>query len=120
MAYHSNRMGRTRRGVLFLLAAGSAMLLGRAQPPGYTPGMSIPNPGKEKNPRLPNGKLRNDAIAREEHKQALKETDQLIATAQQLKAELQKAGDYVVPVSAVRKTKEIERLAKKIRGRLKN
>ncbi|MGH9581654.1 MAG: hypothetical protein ACRD4O_01810 [Bryobacteraceae bacterium] len=114
-------MGHTRRGALLLLAAGPAMLLARAQPPGYPPQpqLPLPNPGND-NPRLPNGKSQKDAIAKEDHEKALQETDRLIATAQQLKAELQKAGDYVVPVSAVRKTKEIERLARKIRGRLKD
>lgn len=111
-------MSRTRRGVLFFLAAGPALLLGRTQPPGY-PRLPLPNPGKEENPRLPNGKLQKDAIAQQEHKDALKETDQLIATAKELKAELEKAGDYVVPVTAIKKTKQIERLARKIRGKLR-
>lgn len=115
-----NRAGRTRRGALWLLAAGPAALLARGQPPGYPPEPQLPFPNsRNENPRLPNGKLQKDAIAQQDHKQALKETDVLIATAQQLKAELEKAGAYVVPVSAVKKTEEIERLAKKIRGRLK-
>lgn len=116
-----NRIGRTRRGVLWLLAAGPVALLTRAQPPGYPPEPQLPYPNpRNENPRLPNGKLQKDAIAQDDHKQALKETDRLIATAQQLKAELEKAGAYVVPLSAVRKTEEIERLAKKIRGKLKD
>lgn len=114
-------IGTTRRGALWLLAAGPAMLAANEQPPGYPPEPQLPFPNpREENPRLPNGKLQKDAIAKEDHKQALKETDLLIAAAQQLKTELEKAGDYVVPVSAVRKTEEIERLAKKIRGRLKD
>ncbi|MGH9608438.1 MAG: hypothetical protein ACRD34_02085 [Bryobacteraceae bacterium] len=113
-------MSRTRRGALFLLAAGPALLLGRAQPPDYPTRLHLPNPGREENPRLPNGKLQKDAIAQQEHKDALKETDQLIKEAKDLKAELEKAGDYVVPVSAIRKTKQIERLARKIRGKLKS
>ena len=51
--------------------------------------------------------------------QALKEATDLLAAAQELKDELQKAGDYVVPLSSVKRTEEIERLAKRIRGRLK-
>lgn len=68
--------------------------------------------------RLPNGKSQKDAMAREKHEQALKDTTELITVAEQLRDELQKAGDYVVPVSSVRKTEQIEKLAKKIRGRL--
>jgi hypothetical protein len=33
---------------------------------------------------------------------------------------LQRAGNYVVPVSSVKKTEEIEKLARRIRGRLKD
>ena len=69
--------------------------------------------------KLPNGKSRNNAIARDEHKKALAEAAQLVTLSEQLRDEVQKAGEYVVPVGAVRKTEEIEKLARKIRGRLK-
>ena len=36
-----------------------------------------------------------------------------------LRSQIDKAGNYVVPVNAVRTTEEIEKLARKIRGRLK-
>ena len=110
-------MGRTRRAVL-LSVAGSALLA--AQNP--TPDQrrpEIPPPNDDSDHRLPNGKSQKNEIAKEEHQQALKEADDLLAVAQQLKDELQKAGDYVVPLSSVKKTEEIERLAKRIRGRLK-
>jgi hypothetical protein len=114
-------MGRTRRAALLLLAGGPAMLLASAQPPTFPeqPQIPLPSPGEDDNRRLPNGKLQKDAIAKQQHEQALKDTDNLIAIAEELKAELQKAGDYVVPLSSVKKTEQIERLAKKIRGRLK-
>jgi len=73
----------------------------------------------ERDVRLPNGKSRNNAIAKDEHKKALAEAAQLVAVSEQLRDELQKAGNYIVPVAAVKKTEEIEKLAKKIRGRLK-
>jgi hypothetical protein len=69
--------------------------------------------------KLPNGKSRNNAIARDEHKKALAEAAQLVTLSEQLRDEVQKAGEYVVSVAAVRKTEEIEKLARKIRGRLK-
>jgi hypothetical protein len=115
-------MGRTRRAALVLLACGPAMLLAKAQPPiiPQQPQVPLPNPGEDDNRRLPNGKLQKDAIAKQQHEQALKDTDNLIAIAEQLKAELQKSGDYVIPLSSVKKTEEIEHLARKIRGRLKD
>ena len=86
-----------------------------------TPRHPFPNPERpEQDRKLPNGKSQNDAIAKQNHEQALKDTNDLITVAQQLKDELQKAGNYVVPVSSVKKTEEIEKLARRIRGRLKD
>jgi hypothetical protein len=112
-------MGRTRRAVL--LCAGASALLA-AQEQTEQPRrreIPIPNPNENENDRLPNGKSRKNEIAKQEHEQVLKDTNELIAVAEQLKDELQKAGDYVVPLSSVKKTEEIEKLARRIRGRLK-
>lgn len=79
----------------------------------------MPDVGDE-DKKLPNGKSQKDAMAKEKHEQALKDASELIAVAEQLRDELQKAGDYVVPISSVRKTEQIEKLAKKIRGRLES
>ncbi len=81
-----------------------------------------PSPNEDENgdTRLPNGKSRNDAIAKQEHDDALKAVDELIQTAEDLRSELKRSGDYVVPVSSVRKTEEIEKLARRIRGKLKS
>lgn len=78
----------------------------------------IPEPNEE--PRLPDGKSQRNAIAKEEHDQALKDADHLVAVAQELRDELQRAGTFVVPVSSLKKTEEIEKLAKRIRSRLKS
>jgi hypothetical protein len=76
-----------------------------------------PNPNEDT--RLPNGKSQKDAIAKDNHEQALKESEDLVTAAQQLRDEIKRAGSYVVPVSSVKKTEEIEKLARRIRGRLK-
>lgn len=76
-------------------------------------------PRQDEDRRLPNGRLQSIAIAKEEHERALKDADELIGLAQQLKAELQKSGDFVVPLSTVRKTEDIEKVVKRIRGRLR-
>jgi hypothetical protein len=75
------------------------------------------NPDEER--RLPDGRSQKNAIAKQSYQEVLKEADDLITAAQQLKDELQKAGQYVVPVSSVKKTEEIEKLARRIRGHLK-
>jgi Zn-dependent oligopeptidase len=113
-----------RRTVLFWSIA-SALLYAKGQdsqeqsPNRHLP--PFPNPNKRDDDRkLPNGKSQNDAIAKQNHEQALKEANDLITVAGQLRDELQKAGSYVVPVSSVKKTEEIEKLARRIRGRLKD
>jgi len=68
--------------------------------------------------KLPNGKSQKDAMAKYEHEKALKEANDLLVLAQQLKEEIQKAGDHVVPMSSVKKAEEIEKMAKRIRSHL--
>ena len=71
---------------------------------------------------MPTGSYSNprpkDEIAQENREEALKDADALVRISQELRDELRKASSYVVPVS-VKRTKEIEKLARRIRGRLK-
>lgn len=76
--------------------------------------------GKPHERRLPDGRSQAIAISKSEHRQALEEADQLVKLSEQLRDELQKAGNFVVPVSAVKRTEDIEKLARKLRGRLKD
>jgi hypothetical protein len=111
-------MRPSRRGAfLVFLAAG---ILGGADqdPQNQRRPLPIP-PAPDEDTRLPDGKSQKNAIAKQQHEEALKDVNDLLAVAQELKDELQKAGNYVVPVSSVKKTEEIEKLARKIRGRLK-
>lgn len=111
-------MGVTRRTALVNLAA-TAALAARTQEPQDRP--RIPTPDKpDEDVKLPNGKSQKDAIAKEDHEAAMKDVNELITVAEQLRDELQKSGEHVVSVSSVKKTEDIERLAKKIRGRLKS
>jgi hypothetical protein len=66
-----------------------------------------------------NDRHKKELIAQESYKESLDDTKKLIATAEELKAELEKNDRYVVSMAAIRKTEEIEKLAKRIRGRLK-
>ena len=75
---------------------------------------------KEEDVRLPNGKLQRDEILKAEHEKSLKDAGDLIRLAQELKADLEKSGSFVVPVQTIRRTEEIEKLAKRVRSRLKH
>ncbi len=111
-------MGASRRAAVLTFIA-STLLAGQQEQQQPDRNLPIP-PNPSEDQKLPNGKSQKDAIAKEQHEQALKDANDLISVAQQLRDELQKAGNYVVPVASVKKTEEIERLARRIRGRLKD
>jgi hypothetical protein len=119
VAYDSNQMPSSRRDTLLSLLLSPLLVPAEAQV--QTP-TDHPPLGKtdDDDVRLPNGKSQRDEIARQQHADALKDVDALVAAAEELRDQLKHAGDFVVPVSSVRKTEEIEKLARKIRGRLKN
>ena len=75
------------------------------------------NPPEE--PRLPDGKSQREAILKAEHEKSLRDAAELLTLSEELKAELEKNDRHVVSVSSLRKTEEIEKLAKRIRNRLK-
>jgi chaperonin cofactor prefoldin len=111
-------MGRTRRTALLTL---TAPLFAAAAPqfperPQHGP-PELHKPDEDT--KLPNGKSQKNAIAKQNHEAALKDASDLIEAAKRLEEELKNAGSYVVPVSSVKKTEEIEKLARRIRSRLK-
>jgi hypothetical protein len=111
-------MGVTRRIALVNFAA-TVALAGQTQDQQDRSHIPLP-PNPNEDVKLPNGKSQKDAIAKEDHNLALKDVNELITVAEQLRDELQKSGEHVVSLTSVKKTEEIERLAKKIRGRLKS
>ena len=69
--------------------------------------------------KLPNGKSQRDEILKADHNKNLEDADALIKLGQDLKSSLEKNGSFVVSVADVKKTEEIEKLAKRIRSRMK-
>ena len=99
--------------ILSLIAA-----LGIAQrPKDQLPGSEIANSPEV---RLPNGKLQRDEILKAEHQENLKDAARLADLAQDLKESLEKDDRYVLSLSTLKKTEEIEKLVKKIRSRLRH
>jgi hypothetical protein len=87
---------------------------GNAQPPTAAPGE------RQEDTRLPNGKLQRDEILKAEHDQNIKDAAQLTELAQQLQQDLEKEDRFVLSMSTLKKTEDIEKLAKKIRSRLRH
>jgi len=69
--------------------------------------------------RLPSGKSQRDEILKAEHEQNLKDAGQLVDLAQQLQQDLEKNDRFVLSLSTLKKTDDIEKLVKKIRSRLR-
>ena len=63
---------------------------------------------------------RDIARKKQNYEETKKLTEQLLRSVQDLKNSIDKAGENTLPLDAVRKTEEIESLAKKIKSRLKN
>ncbi len=70
--------------------------------------------------QLPNGKSQRAEILKAERLQNIKEAAQIAELAKDLQQELEKNESYVLSMSSLKKTDEIEKLAKRIRGRLRH
>ena len=77
-------------------------------------------PSKPAEVRLPNGKLQQDEILKSDHDKTVKDAAQLIELAESLKKEIEKDDSHVLSISSLKKTEEIEKLAKRIRARLRH
>src|SRR5271157_415137 len=97
--------------IVFLLSASFAQI-----PPQVTP---PPPPALENNTRLPNGKLQRDEIAKADYKKNLDDAAELVRLADELRADLEKETAFVVSLKTIKKTEDIEKLERNIRGRLK-
>jgi len=76
--------------------------------------------GDEEDVVLPNGKSQKDEILKSEHQQNLKDAAELAELAEQLKIDLEKNDRYVLSMATLKKTDDIEKLAKRIRTRLRH
>jgi hypothetical protein len=89
--------------------------LAQSQEPPTVP----PAPGREPDVRLPNGKSQKDEIVKDDYRRNLADAAELAKLADELKADLEKDDKFVVSIKTMKKTEEIEKLAKSIRSRLK-
>jgi hypothetical protein len=93
-----------RRGCVVLSLA-AALALGQVAP--------------HEDSKLPNGKSQRDEILKSEHQANIKDATDLVELAQQLQQEIEKNDRFVLSLSTIKKTDEIEKLAKKIRARMR-
>ena len=106
-----------RRGVvaLVLLAGASVYAL---QQQGGGRGGGRRGAADEEDVILPNGKSQKEEILKAAHRQNLKDAAELADLAEQLKTELEKNDRYILSMATLKKTDDIEKLAKRIRARM--
>ncbi len=102
---------RRRFRPLTLLAAVVAAAVLLARP-------AFPQESQEE-PRLPGGRDQKEEILKAEHGRSLEDATRIVKLAEELKAELEKNDRHILSVSSLRKTEEIEKLARRIRSRMR-
>jgi hypothetical protein len=67
---------------------------------------------------FPGSKDLREEVLKQEHERSIKDAERLIELSKELKADLEKNTRHVVSLTTIRKTEEIERLARRIRSRM--
>lgn len=67
----------------------------------------------------PATRAQQEAIVKSDYEKSVKDAAQLIDLAEQLKMDLEKNERHVISMNAIRKTEEIEKIARRIRSRMK-
>lgn len=98
---------------IIVLAAGTLLF---AQ---FPPHPVTERPKEPEERRLPNGKLQQDEILKAEHQKSLEEVAKLIKLAEDLQSELEKNDRHILSISSLKKAEEIEKLAKRLRERIR-
>lgn len=83
------------------------------------PTTRVPVQGLEEDVKLPNGKMQKEEILKADHKKNLEDAAELVKLSEELRTDLEKNDRYIVSIKTLKKTEEIEKLIKNIRGRLK-
>lgn len=90
-----------------------ALPLLAAQPP--FPSRQDPDDVK----KLPDGRLQSEAILKEDYKDNLKDLDQMRALLGAVEDDLKKNDRHVLSIKALKNLEEIEKLSRRVRGRMK-
>ena len=120
--YDSDVAGITRRSGVrqALMALGPAavaagLAAGQTQAPQE---LQYPSVGP-KDVRLPNGKMQRDEILKAEYEQNLKDARDLTEMARTFELDLEKSDRFVLSLALLKRLDEMEKLTKRIRGRMK-
>lgn len=106
------------RRALLALAPGAllARLFAAQKPPDDITG---PADAKQPEIRLPNGRKQQDEILKADYEQNLRDARDLVNLTRSFEEDLEKDDRFVLSVSLLKKLDDIERISKRIRGRMK-
>lgn len=85
----------------------------------YEAGRREPPSDSSRDVKLPNGKSQREEILKADYEKTLQDAAQLVKLSEELQDDLIKEDRHVLSIATLKKTEDIEKLAKKIRARLK-
>ena len=109
------RLNIVRRCIPVLVAA--AMLFAAQGPGPQCTNCSLAQSPEE--PRLPDGRSQKEEILKVDHERSLKDAGELMRLSEELKIDLERNDRHVLSVATLKKLDEMEKLVKRIRGRMK-
>lgn len=71
------------------------------------------------NVRLPDGKLQSEEILKAEHKRNVKDAAEIVRLSQEVLKELEQNEHHVLSLGLLKKIEEIDKITKRLRGRVK-
>ena len=97
-----------------ILAVFGVLLI--AQDPHSPPALNPDTPNIQ---RTPDGRNRTEMILKADHESSVKDIETIRKLVDDLKMEMERNDRHILSVSSLKKLDEIEKLVKKIRGRMK-
>ena len=102
-----------QRRILICLPLGVSFLRAQRDEPTVRPGTP------PEDVKLPNGKSQREEMLKAEYQKSLEDSAALVKAAEDLKIELEKNDSHVLSVNALKQLDTIEKLSKRIRGRIR-
>lgn len=88
-------------------------------PSGPARAQGVPRPDSPEVLRTPDGRNRTEMILKADHEASLKDADEMRKLIEEVKIEMEKNDRHVLSVSTLKKLENIEKISKRIRGRMK-
>jgi hypothetical protein len=112
-------VGVIRRAFLQFAPAALVVRLLPAQDGNPHDHLQVPGGGDD-DTRMPNGKLQRDEILKADYQQNLKDARELIDLSTSFELDLEKSDRFVLSLGLLKKLDDMEKITKRIRGRMRH